>query len=87
MWEYMNNNDFNWEPKSVIGRAESALKRDFAEGRLVLDIIIRCVRLGNRRKKNRYLAPSHFSLAASFPEANSVILYTGGEESFSVCHI
>ena len=53
MWEYMNNNDFNWEPKSVMGRAESALKRDFAEGRLVLDIIIRCVRLGNRRKKKQ----------------------------------
>lgn len=64
MWEYMNDNDFSWESKSVMGRAESALKRDFAEERLVL-------------------APSHFSLAALFPEANSVILYPCGEESFS----
>ena len=51
MWEYMNNNDFSWEPKSVMGRAESALKRDFAEERLVLDIMVRCMRLGNRRRK------------------------------------
>jgi len=51
MWQYMDNNDFNWEPKSVMGRAESALKRDFAEERLVLDIVVRCMRLGNRKKK------------------------------------
>lgn len=68
MWEYMDNNDFSWEPKFVMGRAESALKRHFAEERLVLDTMVRCMRLGNRKKKSDTLHRPIFLWLRLFPK-------------------